>query len=143
MSRSCLLLGLTLSILISDTRAGEPGSPPGKAFRTEKNGWIFVHLEGSPDEIGYQHGWLLSGEIADLIRVCKPFLEKTTRRYWSFYRHAAETMLWPKTDPEYQREIDGIVAGLKARGIAADRWDLVALNALEELPYYYVPWLDK
>ena len=52
-------------------------------------------------------------------------------------------MLWPKTEPEYQREIDGIVAGLNARGIAADRWDLLALNALEELPYYYVPWLDK
>ena len=25
----------------------------------------------------------------------------------------------------------------------ADRWDLVALNANQELPYYYVPWLDK
>jgi hypothetical protein len=23
------------------------------------------------------------------------------------------------------------------------RWDIVALNALEELPGYYVPWLDK
>ena len=76
-------------------------------------------------------------------RVCKPFLEKTTKRDWNFYRKAAEQMLWPRTEPEYQREIDGIVGGLNAQGVAADRWDLVALNALEELPYYYVPWLDK
>ena len=35
------------------------------------------------------------------------------------------------------------MAGLKAKGVDADRWDLVALNANQELPYYYVPWLDK
>jgi hypothetical protein len=27
--------------------------------------------------------------------------------------------------------------------VALDRWDIVALNALEELPDYYVPWLEK
>ena len=109
----------------------------------EQNGWIFVHLEGSPEHVGYQHGYLLAEEIADFLRVCKPYLEKSTKRDWKFYREASERMLWPKIEPEYQRELDGIVAGLNARGKAADRWDIVALNALEELPYYYVPWLDK
>ena len=52
-------------------------------------------------------------------------------------------MLWKGVDPEYRREIDGIVAGLAARHVRADRWDIGALNAAEELPYYYVPWLDK
>jgi hypothetical protein len=113
------------------------------AYRFERDGWIFVHLEGSPEQLGYQHGYLLSAEIADLLRVTKPFLEKTTKRGWAFYRKASEEMLWPGIDPEYQREIDGIVEGVKAKGVSADRWDLVALNAIEELPYYYVPWLDK
>ena len=27
-----------------------------KASRENKNGWIYVHLEGSPADIGYQHG---------------------------------------------------------------------------------------
>ncbi len=93
-----------------------PASSKGSS-RTEKNGWIFVHLEGTPEQVGYQHGYLLAAEIADLLRVCKPYLEKTTKRDWNFYRHAAEQMLWPRIDPEYQREIDGIVAGLKARGV--------------------------
>ncbi len=125
-----------------DKTGGVSGRLAG-SYRSEQNGWIFVHLEGPPEQVGYQHGYLLADEIAAFLRVCKPYLEKTTKRDWNFYREASERMLWPKIEPEYQRELDGIVAGLKARGKTADRWDIVALNALEELPYYYVPWLDK
>jgi hypothetical protein len=127
----------------ADAAAAKPDPLQG-SYRFEKNGWIVVHLEGSPDRLGFQHGALLAPEIADLLRVLKPFLLETTKRDWAFYRGAAEQMLWPKIDAEYQSELDGIVAGLKSRGVAdVDRWDIVALNALEELPGYYVPWLDK
>ena len=112
-------------------------------YRAERDGWVFAHLEGPPERLGYQHGYLLAPEIADLLRVNRAFLEKTTGRDWAFYRAAAEAILWPGIDREYRREIDAIVEGLAAGGVTADRWDLVALNALEELPYYYVPWLDK
>jgi hypothetical protein len=111
--------------------------------RLENNGWIYVHIGGPPEQLGYQHGYLLAEEIGDFLRVIKPFLEKSTKRDWGFYRQAAREMLWRGIDPEYQREIDGIVAGANAKGVKADRWDLVALNANQELPYYYVPWLDK
>ena len=37
----------------------------GKGYRFERGGWIYVHLEGSPHDIGYQHGYLLAPEIAD------------------------------------------------------------------------------
>jgi len=133
--------------------AGRPASggerqPPDSShlqgsYRFERDGWIYVHLEGPPERIGYQHGSLLANEIADFLRVIKPYLEKSSKRDWNFYRQASEKMLWSGIDREYQREIDGIVAGLTARGVEADRWDLVALNANQELPYYYVPWIDK
>jgi len=113
------------------------------SYRFERNGWIYVHLEGSPEQIGYQHGKLLAKEIEDLLRVTKPFLQHETKRDWNFYRQAAQEVLWPKIDSEYQRELDGIVKGANDAGIRLDRWDIVALNALEELPYYYLPWLDK
>jgi Phospholipase B len=113
------------------------------SYRVERNGWIYVHLEGSPDRIGYQHGSLLAKETEDLLRVLKPFLQHETKHDWNFYRQASQEILWPKIDAEFQTEIDGIVRGLNDRGVKADRWDIVALNALEELPYYYVPWLDK
>jgi hypothetical protein len=113
------------------------------SYRFERDGWIYVHIEGSPENVGYQHGYLLADEIADLFRANKAFLAKTTGRDWDFYRKSSEQMLWKGIDPEYQREIDGIVDGLKVKGISLDRWDLVGLNALEELPYYYLPWLEK
>jgi hypothetical protein len=113
------------------------------SYRFDRNGWIFVHLEGPPATLGYQHGCLLAPETADLLRVYRAFTEHRTGKDWAFFRAAAEQILWPKMDAEYQQEIDGIVAGLNAKGVAADRWDLVALNAIEELPDYYVPWLEK
>jgi hypothetical protein len=124
-------------------RAAASDDPLAGSYRLERNGWIFVHLQGPPSRLGYQHGQLLAPEIDDLLRVLKPFLQKTSDRDWAFYRQAAERMLWPKIDVEFQQELDGIVAGATARGVKLDRWDLVALNALEELPSYYVPWLDK
>ena len=113
------------------------------SYRSEHNGWIYVHLEGVPEQIGYQHGKLLAKEIEDLIRVTKPFLQHETKRDWNFYRKASQDILWPKIDSEYQRELDGIVKGANDAGVKLDRWDIVALNALEELPYYYLPWLEK
>src|SRR5437764_11956696 len=113
------------------------------SYRFEQNGWIYVHLEGSPEQIGYQHGKLLAKEIEDLLRVTKPFLQHETKRDWNFYRKASQDVLWPKIDSEYQRELDGIVKGVHDAGVKADRWDIVGRNALEELPYYYLPELAK
>ncbi len=113
------------------------------SYRFERNGWIFVHLEGPPAQIGYQHGYRLAPEIADLLRVTKPFLKETTKKDWSFYRDVAERILWPGIDEEYRAELDGIVSGLAAGGVRVDRWDIVALNSIEEIPGYYLPWLQK
>ena len=31
------------------------------AYSFERGGWIYVHLEGEPDAIGFQHGYLQIG----------------------------------------------------------------------------------
>src|SRR5215831_2698587 len=155
MKRILIAILLTAGLFSCSARATFNGSAADNApktsdaskltggYRFDRNGWIYIHLEGPPERIGYQHGYLLADEINDLLRVLKPWLERSTKKDWAFYREAAEKILWPKIDAEFQKELDGIVAGARARGVKFDRWDLVALNALEELPYYYVPWLDK
>ncbi len=40
----------------------------GKAYRYPQDGWIVLHIEGEPYERGYQHGRLLSKEIAANLR---------------------------------------------------------------------------
>ncbi|MFZ0416072.1 MAG: C45 family peptidase, partial [Candidatus Acidiferrales bacterium] len=113
------------------------------AYRFQRGGWTYVHLQGSPDQIGYQHGYLLAPEIKDAFAAVK--LEDThkTKHNWNFFRDAAQNMLWPHIDAEYQAELKGIVAGLNARGVKMDLDDVVALNAFMELPDYYAPWYDE
>ena len=41
----------------------------GSFRRPAVNGWTVVHLEGTPAEIGFQHGYLLAPEIQDLENV--------------------------------------------------------------------------
>jgi hypothetical protein len=65
-----------------------------------------------------------------------------TSRDWAFFRQAAHDMLWPKIDPEYQAELQGLADGLSAHGVKLDLDDVVAYNAFSELPDYYVPWLN-
>ena len=83
-----------------------------KAYRFDRDGWIYVHLEGSPHDIGYQHGYLLAPEISDAFAAVK-LEDRTNGRDWDFFRRAGREMLWPKIDPEYQAEMQGIVAGLR------------------------------
>ena len=114
-----------------------------KAYRFQRGGWTYVHLEGSPADIGYQHGYLLSAEIADALAVVKLIDTHQTQRDWEFFRTTAQQQLWPHIDAEYQQELQGIVDGAKAHGADLDLWDVVALNAFEEVADYYVPWLTK
>jgi hypothetical protein len=114
-----------------------------KGYRFDRGGWIYVHLEGSPHDIGYQHGYLLAPEIADAFQSFRLEATHNSGRDWEFFRRAAREMLWPKIDPEYQAELQGIVDGLQANKTKLDLDDIVALNAFQELPDYYVPWLNS
>ncbi len=122
---------------------GSPDARLQKAYRFQQGGWTYVHLEGSPSEIGFQHGYLLATEIADAFEVTKLMDTRQSQRNWAFFRQAAREMLWPHIDAEYRQELQGIADGLKARGVELDVYDVVALNAFAELSDYYVPWLDK
>ncbi len=137
---------LTLFAVALLLAAGVP--PEGKDARLAKasraaarNGWIPVHLEGTPSEIGYQHGYLLRDEIEDNFHATQVLLLHD-KGPWSYYREAAEKVFWPHVDEEYRQEIDGIVEGLGPKGRELDRWDIVALNAFIEFGYYN-RWLNK
>jgi hypothetical protein len=139
----CLLATLACGVPACAAKALKPVNTEGAGYRFERGGWTYVHLEGSPAEMGYQHGRLLAPEIADLVRVTKVETQHSTHRDWNFYRDAGRTMFWPHIEPEYQQELEAIAKGVQSRGFKLDVWDIVALNGSIELPEYYVPWLDK
>ena len=96
-----------------------------------------------PAEIGYQHGYLLAQEIEETQNVIKEGLTHESRKDYAFFRSAAETVFWPHIEEQYREELKGIVEGLNAKGARLDLWDVVVLNAWQELSPYYVNYADK
>ncbi|MDP4151523.1 MAG: C45 family peptidase [Bacteroidota bacterium] len=134
-----IMAWLTGSATVAPAQPNDPRLS--KASRQDKAGWIYIHLEGKPKDIGYQHGYLLAREIDDLIRTMKLWLAHSSGKDWSFYRGAVKRIFWSKVDQEYREEMSGIVEGLKAKGYDYDVYDIVVLNGNIELGQYYVPWL--
>jgi len=138
-----ILIIIIIVTIIVAVSCGTKGIMRGSA-REDRAGWVFVHLEGTSREIGYQHGWHLAAEIDDVVKTLSFFLEKSTGRNWAFFRESAEKIFWPKLDWPIRMEIEGIAEGLRARqaGLKYDCFDIAALNGWMELGWYYVPGLD-
>jgi len=145
MRRTAVLLPLLVLALAYTLVSKDPNIDPRmkKASRAaERGGWVQVHLEGTPNQIGFQHGYLLANEIQDNVKTISTEMMHDEKKDWSFFRKAAQEVLWPKVEQEYRDEMNGIVEGLAARNVKLDIWDVVALNAWLELPYYD-KWYDK
>jgi hypothetical protein len=113
------------------------------SYRFERDQWIYVHLEGSPFNLGFQHGSLLSAEIEDAFKAVQFHDTHRTKKDWAWFRATAKDVLWPHIEDEYRQELQGIADGVKSKGVAMDVWDVVALNAFEEVPDYYLPEVNK
>jgi len=143
-SATAVLLILPPAALRAASDAAQSKQDPlAKALRVDRNGWIYIHLEGSPEEIGYQHGYLLAREIDESLRVFKKYAPRTTKREWRFYRDSAHELFWKKIGEEYQKEIEGVARGAASRGVKIDADDVLAMNGWIELAYYYAPSLQQ
>ncbi|MDT8067921.1 MAG: C45 family peptidase [Terriglobia bacterium] len=147
MRRSLALAGLVLAatVLTLSSTYSHAATPPelkGAFRRPEKNGWTFVHLQGTPHQIGFQNGYLLAPEIADALKVVQLETKHDQKKDWSFYRDAAKNMMWPHIEQEYREELQGIADGATAHGVKIDVWDVIGLNAQTEWEYY-VEQYDK
>jgi hypothetical protein len=118
------------------TSSGDATLLGGSSRKPPLKGWTVVRLSGTPKQIGYQHGYLLAPEIADLQKVLLLELTHDNGQDWSFFREAAKSVWWPHIDQEYRDEMQGIADGLNARGVKLDIWDIVVMNGAEEWSYY-------
>ena len=116
--------------------AATPAELQGGYRLPTKNGWTYVHLQGPPHQIGFQHGYLLAQEIGDMLNVAKLESSHDYQKPWPFFRDAAENMMWPHIEQEYREELQGIADGASAHGVRIDVWDVVGINASTEWSYY-------
>jgi len=96
MRKNFILSAAVIMILFSCSDSQRKTDRLAKASKENKNGWIYIHLEGSPSDIGYQHGFLLASDIDTSIQAVSYLLQHDTHRDWQFYRNAAKNFLWDK-----------------------------------------------
>ena len=143
-----LLIGIVMIAVVGLSPQASPAVPQpdarlkGAYRKPAENGWTLAHLQGTPAEIGFQHGYLLASEIADTLAVVQLESRQDNAREWPFFRDAANRMMWPKIEQEYRDELQAIADGARAKSAKLDLWDVAALNAFLEWGYY-VKALDK
>jgi putative hemolysin len=72
-----------------------------KGYRFEQNGWVYLHIEGEPDERGFQHGYLLAPELAEILGNFKDLTYWDTGKEWEFFVDQAVKQFAERIDPEY------------------------------------------
>jgi hypothetical protein len=126
--------------LVAPSTSSHP-APAGPPLRQDLGGWIVLHLSGSPDQIGFQHGSTLGPEIDDAIRSVKLAIDNDhdLGYDWAFYRDAVQRFMLTRIDGECMEELNGLARGVRSRGFDYDAIDLIAFNAYLELTGYYAP----
>jgi hypothetical protein len=110
-----------------------------KANRREKNGWIYLHIEGVPKERGFQHGYLLAKEIKESLRILGEVWHYQTAMDWQWLVKEGGKLFIPAIDAENLGEINGMVEGMKTAGVESSREEMVAFNGYMELLWSWWP----
>jgi len=78
------------------------------SFRKEADGWIIVHVEGNPHQLGYQHGYLLADEIANkVIPNVKFYIKNVLGSDWDTFREVVKKSTGSKTQRNTSRRSKG------------------------------------
>ena len=137
------ILGFTsLGLRGADLSAQEQGWLHA-AKRHERAGWIYVHVEGSPRERGFQHGYLLAKEIAECLRVSRADWQHSSSFDWPWLIAHTKGFIERGIDPEDRAELQGLVEGLTAAGVPVTYDEIVTYNAEIELEGYWWPLVQK
>ena len=110
-----------------------------KATLTRINGWQYLTVEGSPYEIGFEHGYLLTDEFKDAIRVYTHMTLETLGMDYSFFVDQAVKLHKDKIPQEYIEEMQGMADGFTAGGFETSLDDVIGWNDWMELTGYWWP----
>ena len=108
----------------------------------KQNGWIKVEVYGDPYQLGYAHGWLLSREIHECIRVMKYLVVYEYNTTYSEFVERCNELITAAIQSQcgdLYEEMRGITHGAKRRrkysSLSID--DIIAWNAYLSMMQYY------
>lgn len=110
-----------------------------KGFRYDKNGWIYVHIEGDPYERGFQHGYLIADEYVKAFRCYNDMTLQTSGITMDFIIQEAIKLQKNKIPQELLEEMKGIAAGISAKGHLTTLDEIIGWNAYIEIAESFWP----
>ena len=137
-----LALG-SLSCRTSQISAEKQDQWLAKGYRSDKNGWIFLHIEGKPFERGFQRGYLTANEIEEFLRTLAITEEFETAQELVFFIKAASRLFKNKVPKEYVEEIRGMVAGMDRAGKRISYDEVLFMNGFIDILWYWWPQEKK
>jgi hypothetical protein len=138
-SLSCLT-----SCRSTETRTPDAGRDLlAKGYRQDANGWIFLHIEGTPFERGFQRGYLTANEIEEFLRTLAYVEEFETGQDLDFFVRAAVRLFKGKIPAEYVEEMEGIVAGMERAGKSVTYEQVLFMNGFIDVLWYWWPQAQK
>ena len=123
-----LTVACSLSCRTGEYSARRDGEWLAKGYRYDKNGWIYLHIEGGPFERGFQRGYLTANEIEDFLRTLAYTQEFETAKKLDFFVEAAGRQFKNKIPKEYVEEIRGMVAGMEKAGGKVTYEEMLFMN---------------
>ena len=110
--------------------------------RFDKNGWIYLHIEGGAYQRGVAHGKLIVDEFRNMwdSNAFITFFDQGMD--WDFFIQSSNKIFKPyikKHFPEYLEEMRGIADGLSAAGFHRSLDDVIAWNGMMVLVEYWWP----
>lgn len=109
------------------------------AYRYDKNGWIFLHIEGKPFERGFQRGYFTASEIGEFFKTVAHTQKFETAKEIDFFVAAASKLLQDKVPEEYMEELKGIVSGMKKAGKSVTLDEMLFMNGFIDILWHWWP----
>jgi hypothetical protein len=139
----------------SSNKSATPTADHDPSIREEREGWIFVHVEGKPYARGWQHGRRLAKEIRVAISSIDELLWMDTGTRFDWWAANARAMwhdmlatdsggkLTDKSGSRLLEELRGIADGANTDRKASERWisvdDLLGWNGYPEMICQWLP----
>ncbi|OGF64888.1 MAG: hypothetical protein A2Y62_13270, partial [Candidatus Fischerbacteria bacterium RBG_13_37_8] len=110
-----------------------------KATRNDKNGWIYLHIEGKPFERGFQRGYLTANEIEEVLSTLGHLAKNETGKDVDFFVKVSAELFKNKVSEEYVEEMKGMVAGAVKAGKKITYDDMLFINGFIDVLWHWWP----
>lgn len=108
-----------------------------RSYRVDKNGWIFLHIEGKPFERGFQRGYLTADETDEFLKTTAYILKFQTAKEPNFFVESAAKLFRGKVSKEYVEEMKGMVAGMEKAGKKVTLDQMLFMNGFIDVWWYW------